>query len=148
VLLGASAGRVARALPAALTVAAHTYTVTALSRREVSGADRALPAATLAGTAAVALSAGLPAARNGRGVAAAVPGALAAWYAAGYGAAQARVAADPSAARVRAAVGAGITGLPPLQGALAAGAGAPAAGVVVAAVAPLARRLARMVSPT
>ncbi|MGN9911075.1 SCO3242 family prenyltransferase [Phytohabitans sp. LJ34] len=148
VLLGASRGNVVRALPAALTVAAHTYTVTALSRREVSGADRTLPAATLAGTAAVALSAGLPAARNGRGAAAAVPGALAAWYAAGYGAAQARVAADPSAARVRAAVGAGITGLPPLQGALAAGAGAPAAGVVVAAIAPLARRLARMVSPT
>ena len=148
VLLGASRGRVVRALPAALTVAAHTYTVTALSRREVSGADRALPAATLAGTAAVALSAGLPAARNGHGAAAAVPGALAAWYAAGYGAAQVRVAADPSAARVRAAVGAGITGLPPLQGALAAGAGAPAAGVVVAAIAPLARRLARMVSPT
>jgi 4-hydroxybenzoate polyprenyltransferase len=148
VLLGASRGRVVRALPAALTVAAHTYTVTALSRREVSGADRTLPAATLAGTAAVALSAGLPAARNGGGVAAAVPGALAAWYAAGYGAAQARVAADPSAARVRAAVGAGITGLPPLQGALTASAGAPAAGVVVAAIAPLARRLARMVSPT
>jgi 4-hydroxybenzoate polyprenyltransferase len=178
VLLGASPGRVARALPAALTVAAHTYTVTALSRREVSGADRALPAATLAGTAAVALAAGLPTARNGkgsagwlapaptagsrrvgrgvpgagstlpRGLAAAVPGALAAWYAAGYGAAQARVAADPSAARVRAAVGAGITGLPPLQGALAASAGAPAIGVMVAAVAPLARRLARKVSPT
>ncbi|BCB79196.1 UbiA family prenyltransferase [Phytohabitans flavus] len=148
VLLGASPGRVVRAVPAALTVAAHTYTVTALSRREVSGADRALPAATLAGTAAVALSASLPAARNGRGAAAAVPGALAAWYAAGYGAAQARVAADPSAARVRAAVGAGITGLPPLQGALAASAGAPATGVVVAAFAPLARRLARIVSPT
>jgi 4-hydroxybenzoate polyprenyltransferase len=148
VLLGASPGRVVRALPAALTVAAHTYTVTALSRREVSGADRTLPAATLAGTAMVAVAAGLPAARNGRGAAAAVPGALAAWYAAGYGAAQARVAADPSAAKVRAAVGAGITGLPPLQGALAASAGAPATGVVVAAIAPLARRLARKVSPT
>jgi UbiA prenyltransferase family len=178
VLVGASPGRVVRALPAALTVAAHTYTVTALSRREVSGADRALPAATMAGTAAVALAAGLPAARNGRGsagwlasasaagsnragrsapgpglsrprgLAAAVPGALAAWYAAGYGAAQARAAVDPSAARVRAAVGAGITSLPPLQGALAASAGAPAAGVVVAALAPLARRLARLVSPT
>jgi hypothetical protein len=147
VLLGASRGRLVRALPAALTVAAHTYTVTALSRREVSGADRALPAATLAGTAAVALSAAVPAWR-GRGPAAAVPGALAAWYAAGYGAAQARVAADPSAAKVRAAVGAGITGLPPLQGALAASAGAPAAGVAVAAIAPLARRLARKVSPT
>jgi 4-hydroxybenzoate polyprenyltransferase len=147
VLLGAARGRPVRAVPAALTVAAHTYTVTALSRREVSGGDRVLPAATLAGTAAVALSAGLPAGHR-RDAATAVPGALAAWYAAGYGAAQARVAADPTAGRVRAAVAAGITGLPPLQGALAAGAGAPATGVLVAAFAPLARRLARRISPT
>jgi hypothetical protein len=171
VLLGATPGRLRRAVPAALTVAAHTYTVTVLSRREVSGADRALPAATLAGTAAVALAAATPRSRHPlpvikaslkslgrlegrpdheeRGLfAAVVPAALAAWYAARYGSAQARVAAEPSAARVRAAVGAGITGLPPLQGALAARAGAPAAGLAVAAVAPLARHLARKVSPT
>jgi 4-hydroxybenzoate polyprenyltransferase len=36
VLLGASTGRPARALPAALTVGVHTYTVTALSRHEVA----------------------------------------------------------------------------------------------------------------
>lgn len=164
VLLGATPGRLRRAVPAALTVAAHTYTVTVLSRREVSGADRALPAATLAGTAAVALAAATPrtltrSALTTRGshadrrsvgalVAAAVPAALAAWYAARYGSAQAQVAAEPTAARVRAAVVAGITGLPPLQGALAAGAGAPAAGLAVAAAAPLARHLARKVSPT
>jgi 4-hydroxybenzoate polyprenyltransferase len=128
-----------RALPAALTVAAHTYTVTALSRREVSGANAVLPAATLAGTAAVALAAGQG------GV---VPAALASWYAARYAGAQAEVVADPSATRVRAAVGAGIVGLPLLQGALAARSGARAAGVAVAAAAPLARRLARRVSPT
>jgi 4-hydroxybenzoate polyprenyltransferase len=139
VLLGASGGRLRRALPAALTVAAHTYTVTALSRREVTGGDRRLPAATLAGTAAVALAAG---------TSSPVTGALAAWYAAGYGRAQARAVAEPSASRMRAAVGAGITGLPPLQGALAARAGATAAGVAVAAIAPLARGLARKVSPT
>jgi 4-hydroxybenzoate polyprenyltransferase len=158
VLLGATPGRLRRAVPAALTVAAHTYTVTVLSRREVSGADRALPAATLAGTAAVALAAAAPSpviiasfksllrleGRSDRGVGVA----LAAWYAARFGAAQARVAAEPSAARVRAAVGAGITGLPPLQGALAARAGAPIAGLAVAAAAPLARHLARKVSPT
>jgi 4-hydroxybenzoate polyprenyltransferase len=141
VLLGASGGRVTRALPAALTVAAHTYTVTALSRREVSGGDPVLPAATLAGTAAVASSA---VGGRWRGLA----GALAAWYAIRYGAAQARAAVDPSPGRLRAAVGAGITGLPPLQGALAARAGSPAAGLAVAAAAPLARRLARVVSPT
>lgn len=57
VLLGASGGRVTRALPAAATVAAHTWTVTALSRREVTGADAKLPMRTLAGTALVAASA-------------------------------------------------------------------------------------------
>ncbi|WP_428964070.1 SCO3242 family prenyltransferase [Micromonospora fluostatini] len=178
VLLGASGGRPVRALPAALTVAAHTWTVTALSRREVSGADAALPLGTLAGTALVAAAAGLPpraadratvpgaatastvdgqgasGRRPGRGndplaVARTVlPAALAAWYTARYGTAQARVVAEPTAGRVRAAVGAGITGLPALQGALTARAGAGLLGVAVAAAAPLARRLARKVSPT
>lgn len=138
VLLG---GRVrpCRALPAALTVAAHTYTVTELSRREVSGAGSGLPVATLAGTAAVAVAAG----RGGP-----VPAALTGWYAARYAGAQLEVVTDPSAARVRTAVGAGIVGLPLLQGALTARAGARVAGMAVAAAAPLARRLARMVSPT
>ncbi|MFC0033572.1 SCO3242 family prenyltransferase [Micromonospora chaiyaphumensis] len=155
VLLGASVGpargrggreappgarRLVRALPAALTVAAHTWTVTALSRREVSGADRRLPRATLAGTALVAATAlGRPDP---------VPVVLAAGYAGRYGAAQARVLADPSPARVRAAVGAGITGLPALQGALTARAGARLLGLAVAAAAPLGRRLARLISPT
>ncbi|MEV1332679.1 SCO3242 family prenyltransferase [Micromonospora costi] len=189
VLLGASGGRLTRALPAALTVAAHTWTVTALSRREVTGTDPALPLRTLAGTAVVAASAAtvarvpgraasrrrpvaapgrVPARRHGRPatsqpatsgpddapasrwatLAALVPAGLAAWYAVGYGAAQARVVAEPSAGRVRAAVGAGITGLPALQGALTARGGARLLGLAVAAAAPLGRRLARKVSPT
>jgi hypothetical protein len=180
VLLGASGGRVARAVPAAVTVAAHTYTVTALSRGEVTGGDARLPRLTLAGTAAVAAAAaghpwsgtspasaasarrwgsGATASREARGRArrrsigglAAGPwpaAALATWYAVRYGAAQVRAAADPSPGKVRAAVGAGITGLPPLQGALAARAGAPVAGFAVAAAAPVAGRLARVVSPT
>ncbi|MEU4475288.1 SCO3242 family prenyltransferase [Micromonospora sp. NPDC023888] len=157
VLLGASGGRVSRALPAAVTVAAHTWTVTALSRREVSGADAALPMRTLAGTALVAASAAIPpgrpaeqvGVRNGSArIAAALPAVLAGWYAARYGAAQAEVVRDPSAGRVRAAVGAGITGLPALQGALTARGGAGLLGLAVAAAAPLGRRLARKVSPT
>ncbi|SDZ25163.1 4-hydroxybenzoate polyprenyltransferase [Micromonospora pattaloongensis] len=146
VLLGAGAGRPARAVPAALAVAAHTYTLTELSRREVSGADRRLPALTLAGTAALAAAAGRRGA--GRSWRRAVPAALAAWYTAQYGGAQARAAAEPTAPRIRAAVGAGITGLPALQGALTARAGAAGAGLAVAAAAPLGRRLARKVSPT
>ncbi|WP_330465736.1 SCO3242 family prenyltransferase [Micromonospora zamorensis] len=179
VLLGASGGRVTRALPAAVTVAAHTWTVTALSRREVTGADATLPMRTLAGTALVAASAAVavPGARRaalrtanqteatdqtetvdeagvrtGRSrsatIAAVLPAVLAGWYAARYGAAQAEVVRDPSAGRVRAAVGAGITGLPALQGALTARGGAGLLGVAVAAAAPLGRRLARKVSPT
>ncbi|GIJ78412.1 4-hydroxybenzoate polyprenyltransferase [Micromonospora phaseoli] len=151
VLLGAAGGRPARALPAAITVAAHTWTVTALSRREVSGADRALPLRTLAGTVLVAASAARapePRHRTPGTVAVALPAVLAAWYAARYGTAQARVAAEPTAGRVRAAVGAGITGLPALQGALTARAGAGLLGLAVAAAAPLGRRLARRVSPT
>ncbi|MEV4200649.1 SCO3242 family prenyltransferase [Micromonospora globbae] len=177
VLLGAATGgRPARALPAALTVAAHTWTVTALSRREVTGTDPTLPLGTLAGTAVVAATAARAARRTpatatpgpadasaaaGRrgartpreasrrgALAALVPAALATWYATGYGAAQARVVAEPTAGRVRAAVGAGITGLPALQGALTARGGAGLLGLVVAAAAPLGRRLARKVSPT
>ncbi|MGC4855850.1 SCO3242 family prenyltransferase [Micromonospora sp. DT4] len=177
VLLGASGGRLVRALPSAATVAAHTWTVTALSRREVSGADAALPMRTLAGTAVVAASAAVAVPRRaagaaprragvagavgsderatvdgGRtwstGIAAALPVALAGWYAARYGAAQAQVVRDPSAGKVRAAVGAGITGLPALQGALTARGGAGLLGLAVAAAAPLGRRLARKVSPT
>ncbi|WP_406062057.1 SCO3242 family prenyltransferase [Micromonospora sp. NBC_00860] len=143
VLLGASNGRMTRALPAAATVAAHTWTVTALSRREVTGADATLPMRTLAGTALVAASA-VAAPRR----VAVLPAVLAGWYAARYGAAQAEVVRDPSAGRVRAAVGAGITGLPALQGALTARGGAGLLGVAVAAAAPLGRRLARKVSPT
>ncbi|MFD6565513.1 SCO3242 family prenyltransferase [Micromonospora profundi] len=167
VLLGASGGRLARALPSAVTVAAHTWTVTELSRREVSGADTALPLRTLAGTAVVAASAAVasPGVRRaaGRtvdpagvrasrtrwaGIAPALPAVLAGWYAARYGAAQVRVVQDPSAGKVRAAVGAGITGLPALQGALTARGGAGLLGLAVAAAAPLGRRLARKVSPT
>ncbi|MDI6098795.1 UbiA family prenyltransferase [Actinoplanes sp. NEAU-A12] len=144
VLLGTGGGwrsRPRAVLPAALTIAAHTYTVTVLSRREVDGASPSLPRRTLAATAALAAATG--ARRPGL-----VPAALAAWYVTRYGAAQARAAADPTAARVRDAVTAGITTLPVLQGALTAATGAVAAGAATAVLAPAAARLARAVSPT
>lgn len=141
VVLGSGTGSPARTLPAAAAVALHTYTVTALSRREVAGlAGRRLPAATLATTAA--LTAAVAARSN-------VPAAmLAGEYATSYGRAQAGLLTDPAAPRVRAAVGAGIVALPALQGALAARAGRRWAGLAVAAAAPLGRLLARKVSPT
>lgn len=141
VLLGAApAPRAGAALPAALVVGAHTYLLTVLSRHEVAGTGHRLPAGTLTATLALAAATG-----RGRGR---VPKALTAWYAARFGRAQARAAADPSARHIRAAVGTGIVALPALQGALTARAGAPGAGLVVASAAPVARVLATKVSPT
>jgi 4-hydroxybenzoate polyprenyltransferase len=151
VLLGASTGRLASALRPAAIVAAHTYALTALSRDEVSGGGRALPAATLAGTAAVAVAATVPIPSTSAmptGLRFGVAAAIAAWYGAVFGRAQRRVLDKPSPSHVRAAVGAGITALPTLQAALIVAAGAPVAGAAVAAAAPLGRRLARAVSPT
>jgi 4-hydroxybenzoate polyprenyltransferase len=148
VLHGASTGRIARAVPAALTIGVHTYTVTALSRGEVGGTRPRVAAATLATTAAVAGAAIRPDAAAPSGAAATVAGLLVADYARRYARAQARVLGDPAPPRVRAAVGAGITALPALQGALTARTGAIRAGLTVAAAAPLGRALARWISPT
>jgi 4-hydroxybenzoate polyprenyltransferase len=156
VLLGATPGRVRRAGPGAAAVAVHTWTVTELSRREVSGARPGLAAATMAVTAA--LTGAVTARRRDRSGCAeqsardtltrVAGAALAAAYAWRYGRAQAAVLTDPRAPTVRKAVGAGITSLPALQGALTARSGAPAAGVAVGLAAPLASALVRKVSAT
>lgn len=162
------------AVPAAV-IGVHTYTLMALSRHEVSGAPARVPATTLAVSAATALATALPAAGTIRpasadarvsgpvGVHATGPrklgprpvdfrtavtatGALA--YLATYGTAQVRALREPSGANVGRAVGAGILGLVPLQAALTARAGAPGLAAALGAVHPLARRLARGISPT
>lgn len=161
-LLGAAPagwpGLRAAALPA-LTLASHTAAVTWLSRREVTGTVAALPAAALAATAAVAVAVMVPVA-DGRtavrprgpftadGIRALATAALAAEYLRGAGAAQLHAVRDPRAARVRTAVGAGIQAMVPLQGALTARSGAPAAGILLTALLPAVRRLSRKVSPT
>jgi 4-hydroxybenzoate polyprenyltransferase len=146
-----------RAMTPALMVAAHTYTVTVLSRREVTGGRPLVPGATVAATAAVAAvaatgRAGAPPAGTPRGHRGwwqgSLPAGLAAWYALNYGIAQVRALVRPDAGNMRAAVAAGVTGLPVLQGALIAGSGHPATGAAVATAAPLGRALARRVSPT
>ncbi|MDO0910451.1 UbiA family prenyltransferase [Streptomyces sp. DT2A-34] len=65
-----------------------------------------------------------------------------------YGTAQARAVKEPSGENVRRAVGAGILGLMPLQAALTARGGAPGVAAALGVVHPLARRLARRISPT
>ena len=157
VLLGAGAGRLRQAAPAALAVGTHALAVTVVSRGEVTGGSPAVVGAALAGTATAAAGAGLAASRAARHrpappgwrpVQAAAAAALLAGYAATVGRAQLAAARTPQPGPVRRAVGAGILGTIPLQAALAAGAGALRAAVPIAAGFPLARRLARRVSPT
>jgi UbiA prenyltransferase family len=132
---------------AALVVGAHTYTVTALSRHEVHGGTRSVPVATLAGSTAVGVAStlfGREAPRTHRIAGAAA----AAGYLAAYGGAQATAIRQPTAGNIRAAVGAGILGLLPLQAALTATSGSLVAALSLVVGHPLARRLARKVSPT
>jgi 4-hydroxybenzoate polyprenyltransferase len=157
VLLGAGAGRLRAAGPAALAVGTHTLAVTVTSRGEVSGGSAPVVGAALAGTAAAAAGAGLagyraarrlPAPAGWRPVQAAASAALLAGYAVTVGRAQLAAIRDPGPVPVRRAVGAGILGTMPLQAGLAAGAGALRAALPIAAGFPLARWLARRVSPT
>jgi hypothetical protein len=144
---GAGAGPLRRAVPAAALVAAHTLSVTALSLREVAGADPRLPRVTLAATGVIGALAGV-AGRGGSASQRLAGAALLAVYGATFGRAQLAAVRDPGPQQLQRAVGAGILGLMPLQAALAAGAGAPAAALPVVAAFPLARRLSRKVSPT
>ncbi|NEC89265.1 SCO3242 family prenyltransferase [Streptomyces sp. SID12501] len=156
---GGTAGALARGAVPALLTGVHTYTITALSRHEISGAPARLPATTLAVSSATALSTVLPSllpavlpprrtlpreeiART----AVASAGVIA--YLGTYGWAQLRAVRDPRASSVRRAVGAGILAMVPLQAALTARAGAPVAGALLGALHPVAQRLARRVSPT
>lgn len=145
VLLGAGPGRTRRALRPAAVMAAHTYMVTELSRRETTGADPVLPAATMTATAAIAAG---TAARPAATPKAAASALLAGRYAIDFGRPQHAAMDRPDAGTIRAAVAAGITSMPTLQGALASRSGKPIIGLAVAALAPLGRRLAKAVSPT
>lgn len=160
VLLGAAAGGGAglrrAALPAAV-LAAHTASVTALSRGEVHGTRAEVARGSLATTAGVSVA--LPAlaawtARTAPGGALARTGtcvaalAGAAVFGRSVGGAQQRAVADPGAGSARAATVAGIHGMVPLQGGLLAAVGAaPVAGLLAAATW-AARSVLRRGSPT
>ncbi|MGW7411313.1 SCO3242 family prenyltransferase [Streptomyces sp. NPDC054863] len=89
-------------------------------------------------------------AASGRGVASGriLVCALAAAYLRTVGRPLLHAALNPSPPLTQRAVGGGIRAMIPLQAALAARSGAPGAGVALLVLAPLARRLARKVSPT
>lgn len=132
--------KVRDALPAAAAVGLHTYAVTQLSRHEVAGGPRSAPGVALAAGSAIAIGTALTARRAGPARADSV-GLLSLAYLAGCAPAQLRALRTPSAPAVRRAVGAGIHGLLPLQGALIARAGSWPTALAVAAGYPLARRL-------
>lgn len=155
VLLGAGAGRLRAAAPAAAALAVHTAGVTVLSRGEVHGSTRGAAGAVAAGSVAVAAgalaglrptdrsSAGgrlrLPAGDGQRDVPARVPTALATVLATGaYLAtclpAQLTAAATPDGPAARAATGAGIRAMVPVQAAWAARAGRPGPAAVLGVV--------------
>ncbi|WP_142003960.1 SCO3242 family prenyltransferase [Amycolatopsis cihanbeyliensis] len=144
VLLGAG-GRRAAAPPAA-ALGAHAFGVTVLSGGEVHGGSRALARVALAGTA---VAGGLVVPGRGRSPSERLTAlGFGAGYLATVGRAQLDAAREPSAERVRDATAAGIHGMVPLQAGLAARAGAPRVAALLAGALPLARRLARKVSPT
>ncbi|MFG2640024.1 SCO3242 family prenyltransferase [Streptomyces sp. NPDC048370] len=158
------------ALQAAAVVGAHTYAVTAVSRHETQGGSTRTPllalVTTLTLTALTARSTARPTARSTarptvRGVsspggpsatAAAVGPLVTAALAASYARTPAtpllHAALNPSPPLTQRSVGAGIRALIPLQATLAARSGAPGTALLVLGLAPLARALARKVSPT
>jgi hypothetical protein len=149
VLLGAAVAPGAAAAPAA-AVAVHTAGVTLLSRGEVhgAGAGSALAALGATGTAIGVLAVTTCRDADARTSHRFAAAGFAALYAAAVGGAQARALADPTAAQVRAATGAGIGGLTLLQAAWLAARGRLLTAITVAGAGPLLRRAARTVSPT
>lgn len=173
---GAALGSVLGALPAAGLLGAHTYAVTAVSRHEAQGGSTITPLAALAATAALGAAA-LREHRGPRGAGAATrdtacggkerayrpdpsptPGvttaprllltALTGAYFRTAAGPLLHAALNPSPPLTQRAVGGGIRAMIPLQAALAARAGAAGTGLAVMGLVPLARTLARKVSPT
>ncbi|MFJ3816227.1 SCO3242 family prenyltransferase [Streptomyces sp. NPDC090056] len=153
------------ALPAAAVLAAHTYAVTAVSRHEVHGGSTAAPLGALAASAVLgALTASprpdpyRPGARRkppaaprrlpDRSGAERVTPLLAAVYFRTAARPLLDAALNPSPPLTRHAVGGGLRAMIPLQAALMSRSGAPVGGLALLGLVPLARRLARKVSPT
>jgi 4-hydroxybenzoate polyprenyltransferase len=140
VLVGAGERR-RKAWAPALAVGTHILGVTAMSRGEVHGSTPLPALGALAATSAI--TAGTVAGSTGLTTAV-----LAGLFVQEVGPAQLAAAQSPTGPGLRKAVGAGIHGLVPLQAAWCARGGAPRLGAALVAALPLARALARKVSPT
>ncbi|MER7044827.1 SCO3242 family prenyltransferase [Streptomyces jumonjinensis] len=140
------------ALPPALLLGAHTYAVTSVSRHEAHGGSTLAPLAALTATLGIAAHT----ARRRHTTATATAGellrtALAATYVRTAATPLLHAALNPSPPLTQHAVGGGIRAMIPLQAALAARPGdttGAATALAVMGLAPLARTLARKVSPT
>jgi 4-hydroxybenzoate polyprenyltransferase len=149
VILGASGagGTVRGALVPAAAVAGHTLTITLVSRHEAEGGTPEVGRRALVGTSLVtAVAAAHVAAhsrRSHRGLGGVLAAGLLGAYAVTMGRAGVEAARDPSPANLQKVVGAGVLGFMPLEGALLAGMRRTGAGAAVAALWPVARRLAR-----
>jgi hypothetical protein len=140
VLVGAGDQR-RRAWAPALAVGTHILGVTAMSRGEVHGSTPLPARGALAATSAIAAA---TLSRPEHAATAVLTG----LFVQAVGPAQVAAAQEPSGPKLRRAVGAGIHGLVPLQAAWCARAGAPRLGAALAVALPLAKALARKVSPT
>ncbi|WNO71345.1 UbiA family prenyltransferase [Streptomyces sp. AM8-1-1] len=137
------------ALPGALVMGAHTYAVTSVSRHEAHGGSTLVPLTALAATLGLGAlgireqrtSPGTPAARL-------LVTALAGAYVRTAAKPFLHAALNPSPPLTQRAVGGGIRAMIPLQAALAARAGGGASALALMGLVPLARKLARKVSPT
>ncbi|MFI1103560.1 SCO3242 family prenyltransferase [Streptomyces melanogenes] len=157
-LLGATAttGRVTKhPLLPATALGAHTYAVTTVSRNETQGGAAGAPLAALGLTTLLGVLAspvrggqsfrgGAPVA-SARGVAQV---ALAATYIATAAKPYLHATLNPSPQLTQRAVGGGIKAMIPLQAALAARAGSVRTAAALTTLIPVARKLARKVSPT
>ncbi|ATW51586.1 UbiA family prenyltransferase [Streptomyces peucetius] len=134
-------GGLRTAARAAAALAAHTYAVTAVSRHEAHGGSTVTPLAALAATATLGAAVAWPPSGP-------APVLLAAAYLRTAATPYLHAALNPSPPLTQRAVGGGIRAMIPLQAALAARSGAGVTGAAVMGLVPLARKLARKVSPT
>ncbi|MER6614032.1 SCO3242 family prenyltransferase [Streptomyces xantholiticus] len=134
-------GGLRTAARAGAALAAHTYAVTAVSRHEAHGGSTVTPLAALAATATLGAAVAWPPSGP-------APVLLAAAYLRTAATPYLHAALNPSPPLTQRAVGGGIRAMIPLQAALAARSGAGVTGAAVMGLVPLARKLARKVSPT